>query len=562
MADEARAPSREWPARALVAAYGLLHTVCVFLPDWLSQQRYNGDQSQHVWWTARFADPGLFPGDFIADFFSRPIFAPLGWQAVMRAGVQIADPQRAAETFPLLLGPATVWLAWRAGRASSGRVAGGVVAALFAPLLFPAFDGGLPRAFGAPVLLLAVVALLEGRMAWLGLAGVLAALFYPPVAINLGLTAAVVLAPAALRERRLPHGWPALAACGAVAVGIVLWAYGTPLPDDVGPKVTAAEARAMPEFGPDGRSTLFTGSPLRTVFGRGRGGYGIAPEATLGLAALVALSVRALPRFVPPVAWALIGTALAAHAAAWATLFALHLPVKYVRYALPIFVMLWLSSLAPWLVARGAARLPALGRPRVWVAVGVALLLVDGAVSLRILKGDLEAPDYRARTKAYRFVGTLPKDALVAAHPEDANAIPLVAKRSVLASKEVALPYYTGYYERVAERLEAELRAHYALDWETVDALHDRWGVDAIVVHDHRFLPESRDFSEPFASRLGDVLHRDRAEYVLVQPPSDRLLYHSGPFWVVRLGPPRPGYPAREAPNPLIESAPAAAGTR
>ncbi|HKJ25617.1 MAG TPA: hypothetical protein VKB65_12395 [Myxococcota bacterium] len=557
-----RAPGGEWRARAIVAALAVLYTLGAFLPDWLSQRRFDGDHAQHVWWTARFADPGLFPGDFIADFFSLPIFAPIGWQTVMRLGVELGDPQRVAETIPFLLGPWVVWLAWRAGRAASGGPAGGVVAALAAPMLFGPLEGGMPRAFGTPVLLLAVVGLLEGRLAWVGVAGLAAALFYPPVAINLGLTAGVVLGLQTWRERRLPKGWPALAAFGAVAVCVVLWAYATPVPEGFGPRLTRAEAETMAEFGPNGRSALFTGSALRTAFGRGRGGYGIAPAASLTLAALVAISVRTLPRFLPTAAWALIGSAMLAHAAAWATLFTLHLPLKYMRYALPLFALLWLASVAPVVGRRLAARFPALARPRWLLAGALALLLADAVVTLRSLERRIGAEDYRARTQMHRFLRKLPVDALIAAHPEDANAIPLVSKRSVLASKEVALPYYRGYYERVAERLEASLRAHYALDWETVDSLYDRYGVDAMVVHEHRFQPDARDFDEPFASRLGDALHAERDRYVLTRPPPDRVLYRNDAFWVVRLGPPRPGYPAREGRKRPIAKAPAAAGTR
>ncbi|MBW2444971.1 MAG: hypothetical protein JRG83_03500 [Deltaproteobacteria bacterium] len=558
-----RGGSREWPARAFVATLAVIHTIGAFLPDWLSLHRFDGDQSQHVWWTARFADPSLFPGDFIADFFSLPIFAPVGYQAVMRGAVQLADPQRAAESIPFLLGPLLFWLCWRVGRAAAaGSWVGGVVGALVAVRLLSGLDGGLPRSFAAPVLLLGLLGLLESRAWLLGLAGLASALFYPPAAINLGLASAVVLGPAILRERRLPQGWPALTAFAALAVGVVLFAYATPVPDDVGPKITGADAQSMAEFGHRGRSTLFRQSLVDTYLGSGRGGYGVEKKASLSIAILVLLSVWALPRFMPRTAWALIGTGMFAHAAAWATLFALHLPVKYMRYALPLFVLMWLAALAGKAAEIAVARFPALSRPRWLFVAAAAFLLFDGVYTFRETLDQAERPEYRARTKMLRFVAKLPKDALIAAHPEDANAIPLLAKRSVLASKETALPYYRGYYERVSERLEASLRAHYALDWQTVDTLYERFGVDAIVVHDHRYEPGARKFTEPFASALGEALHAERDAYVLVRPPSERLLYHHGPFWVVRLGPPRPGYPAREGPNPLIESIPAAAGTR
>jgi len=560
-----------------VAGVVLVATVRAFVPDWASPHRWESDQAQHVWWTARFADPGLFPGDFIADFFSLPIFAPLGWQAVMRAAVQVADPQRAAETLPLVLAPLLAWLCWRAGRAAGGgSVWAGAAAALASLAVHGDLAGGLPRAFAMPVLMLALVGLLERRWVLVGLAGLLAALFYPPVAVNLGLTTAVVLGVDVVRARRLPAGWPALAACGALALAVVAGAYATPVPDAVGPKLTGAEARVMAEFGPEGRSQLFRERALDTYLGSGRGGYGVAPAASLALVVLVALSLRAFPGLVPLPAWAVFGTGMLAHALAHATLFALHLPLKYMRYALPAFVILWLAALAGRAVARAQARWPDARVPHRLAAGAAAGALVWGVLALHATREALGAPHYTSRSHVYRFLAKLPKDALVVAHPEDADAIPLRTRRSVLASKEVALPYYRGYYERLSERLEASLRAHYAFDWETLDALHERYGADVILVHEHRFLPEARDFSEPFESRLGPLLHAPRKDYVLADPPPERLLYRNTDFRVVRLGPPRPGYESREARRSAREarrsarearrrsstSAPAAAGTR
>jgi len=551
-----------WPARLWVAALALAVALERFLAALWSEHHWSSDFAQHVWWTARFADPGLFPDDFIADFFSLPIFSPLGYRTWMRAAVPWLGTQTAAEVLVIPLVATLVALCWRLGRdAAGGAAAGAVVGGLVGVRLVGMLDGGLPRDFGLPLVALGMVGLLERRLWLVGASGLLAALFYPPAAVNLGLTTAVVLAPGVVRERRLPRGWIALAALGAVGVAILLHAYATPVPGAVGPKVTGAEARTLPEFGPEGRSRFFEPSFVETWFGEGRGGYGLAPEILLALAIAVGVSAGRLSGLVPPAAWALLGTAVLAHAVAHATLFLLHLPQRYVVYALPVFLVVWLSALGARGAAWAAARWPPWTSLPMRRAAAVALLAGVGGPALVEAVREVRAPVYATRVDALAFLAGLPKDTLVAAHPEDADAIPLRAKRSVLASKEVALPYYRGYYERVAERLEAELRAHYALDWETVDALWERYGADVILVHDHRYGEDQRDVDAPFASRLGAVLRAPRDDYVLVRPPDDRLLYHRGAFWVVRLGPPRPGYPPREGPNPLTSASPPAAGT-
>jgi hypothetical protein len=81
----------------------------------------------------------------------------------------------------------------------------------------------------------------------------------------------------------------------------------------------------------------------------------------------------------------------------------------------------------------------------------------------------------------YAFVETLPADTLVAAHPLDADAVPLRTRRSVLVSDVVALPFDHGYYGQVADRTAAALAACYASDWAGVDALGQRYGADVFL---------------------------------------------------------------------------------
>jgi hypothetical protein len=149
----------------------------------------------------------------------------------------------------------------------------------------------------------------------------------------------------------------------------------------------------------------------------------------------------------------------------------------------------------------------------------------------------LRKPPPVGQEEAYAFLATLPKQTLVAAHPEDASHVPLRTRRSVLVAMETSLPYYTGYYRVMAERLSAVLVATYALHLEEADALHTRYGVDVFLVNRRRYAAGSGYFA-PFHDPLRHrVAQGQQQGFILLDPPADRLLFRQGDYAIVRLGP-------------------------
>src|SRR5262249_14056978 len=133
---------------------------------------------------------------------------------------------------------------------------------------------------------------------------------------------------------------------------------------------------------------------------------------------------------------------------------------------------------------------------------------------------------------------TLPKATLVAAHPFDADAIPLRTRRSVLASDETALAELIGYYRQVAERLGAELAAAHAPHFDEVDALHTRFGSHAVLVNRQRYQPGAVTYYAPFDVALAPQVAAGRAHgFAVLDPPADRVLFRAGDYTIVRLGP-------------------------
>ena len=150
----------------------------------------------------------------------------------------------------------------------------------------------------------------------------------------------------------------------------------------------------------------------------------------------------------------------------------------------------------------------------------------------------LGTPSDQDRAAVYVFLESLPKDTLVAAHPNDADDIPLRARRSVLASMETSLPLYVGYYQTMAKRIAASLAAFHAIDFAAVDLLHEQYGVDVFFVNERRYASSNSLYFQPFYTATQEQWARGKREgFVLRDPPSERVLFQQGDFSVIRVGP-------------------------
>lgn len=538
-------------ARVLAVAVVLAAGAASLGRPFAGAESFERDWCQHLWWTQRFADPDLFPGDPSAEFLSRPLFSPHGVQAWYRLTAPWLGVEPAAKTLSVLLVLASLALAARAGRSltPSRPLLGAVVcAALLGAqrLGLPAAVWGLPRSFSLPLHLLGFVALLEGRTRLLGVTLVLCALLYPPAVIVVGGAAGLVYLARLLRTRRLPPKWPGLALLTVAAAVLVVVNYrqGGASEAGFGPKVTRAQAERMEEFGPEGRSRYFVDDPARFWVRSARSGLSMdPPEAAVTFA--VALAVLLLRRRLwPAPIWALLGASMLAFAAAHATLYALHLPNRYVSVALPLVRALGGTVLVVAGLEALLRRFPTLATPphpaRLAVgATGVAVIVFATLSANDLSRRHADTPPDLAAARA--FVASLPKDAVVAAHPSDADTLPLRTGRSTLASWETALPYWLGYYATQRERLTAALDALYAADWATVDGLA-RYGVRAYLVHARHFAPD-RGVEAPAPFRVPALARRDAGRaspsgFVLQDPPPDRILFRSGAYTVVRVGAP------------------------
>jgi hypothetical protein len=538
------------PQVALVWLAGLciLFWAAKYHPFLETPRVIDDDARQHVYWTYRFVDPELFRDDLLTAFVSSPQVAPPGYQALYWVGARLMDPLLFSQVLSLLLLVSSVWMVFRLGEELAGIAAAAFAASLFSLFFLYSSSGGLPKSFAFPLLIAG--AYLAVRRAWAGLAGllVLQSVFYPPILVNTMALAGATWLRAA-RDTPTKGFWTALVllAMGAgLAVGVLFYVYTAGGPS-FGPLITPEEAQTMPEFSARGR-TAFHGDTWLATLWNDRAGIG--GDRLIGfvliLAVIVLVQLPARPKW-PPVAVDLVWTSAILFALAHLVLFRLHLPSRYVLYSLPLALLLLVGANGAGFVPALELRWPGLvglfrGVRRRWFLFWPLLAALGAGYAVAQNRYFAAWDPLTVRIDAdsmaaYRYLETLPKDALIAGHPLEMDNVPLFARRQVLANQELSLPYYPAYYHEVRRRLLDSLEAYYAQDAQVVRRLAERYAVDYVLLDRRQFAPEflaGPIYYEPFGAWIKAKLPPS-PRFVLLEGAVGERVWERGPYLVISL---------------------------
>ena len=514
----------------------------------------------------RFQDPALFR-DPLTSAFVDSGYQPEGFRLLYWLASPLIDPVVFGEILPLALQPLSVWLIFRIVRAhTQWRPAAWMAAALFlVPWEVLRFSGGHPRAFAQPILLLAVFFLLRRQNLAAAIVPPVGILFYPPAGLD---ALVIVLLAAAVHGRTLVFDKRRLAWGGlslvAVAVAALLPRLLTGNSEEL---ISAAQARQYPEFGPAGRMHYFANSTL-AYLKHNYSGFNLRDSGSiLAVAALFVLLVRlrnaTLLRWE---VWCLPIAGLGLYAAAQAVLFRLYLPHRYTYALLPFFCIAIAVAVRPTFeaLARRSRLLliPALGVPLVlgllaltlfplgpqlslvafaawlkaaapYIALGLVMgLLVAAAVWVRagrengigqaaaaaaLIAGAVLVAEVafagggRSRVAAcsdvglYRYLGTLPKSAIIAGDPGDLDCIPIAARRPVVISRKLYQPWNVNYLKIIRPRMFLMVEASYGPSVEAIVQLRARYGADYFLVR-NRLRKSAWPGMAPFTQQANQFL--------------------------------------------------------
>jgi hypothetical protein len=504
---------------------------------------FQPDAEIHTFWMRRFQDPALF-NDPLTRALIKAGYVPLGLQGVYRLASQVVDPVVFGPWLGVVLAPLSAWLVFLIVREHTDWwPAAWMGAALFLlPVDYIKFSGGHARAFDQPVVLLTVFLLLRRRFWMAAAVPAIGSLFYPPAAVSaLGVTAASCLIlrdgrPRLDRVRTLP----AIAGAAATAVGLLL-------PRLLGgeqPLITAAQARGLPEFGPNGQMSFFTPGIISTLKAAYSGfnlepGYSVVLLMAVVLVAIRPRNVRLLRR---EVLWMAV-SALILYGVAYAVLFRLYLPDRYTYPLFPfccVAIAVWwkptfeaLGGRLRWLIVPAglavtafaaylALRVIPLGpmfsarhlrvmlqATHATMAVALVVALVACFLLLRrrhggtraivmvatVLAGTLlltevaiagggVSPAVKCRydPALLRYLGTLPPSAIIAGDPLSMDCVTIVSERPVVISRKLYQVFSTDYLHFTRPRMFAMINAYFGTSRAKIDALHRRYGAEYLVV--------------------------------------------------------------------------------
>jgi hypothetical protein len=497
------------------------------------------DARQHLFWMRRYLDPGLFPGDLLADYFQS--VAPLGYRLLYWLPAQVGiDPLVVGAWMPPLLGLIATVLAFRVTIAIAPLPWLGFLAATQLNLTLWIRDdlaSATPRAFVFPLFL----AFLDGvlRSSWpMTLAAIaLLGLFYPQYVL-------VAVATLAVRAAVLAHGRYGmgegqgdrdpnnlqalrLALAGVGLGGVTLGLYKLQS-SAYGPVINVEQARSLPEFFSGGRAVFFRDDWAAYWLMSHRSS--LLPKALLTPVTLMAAA--ALPAIAATRRrWTTLATAgpglallgqwivgsLLCFTAAHLVLFRLHLPGRYTQYG--TMLLMPIAAALAWGVfvealgdrATGWRRLAARSLPAVLAAAAVLYPFSLGRFpNGQYLGGRAPA--------VYEFLAALPKDVVIAGVSDELDNVPTFARRSVLSAREYGIPYHWGYYGQFRDRVAATLAALYSPDLSTVAAFQERYGVNF-------WLLDAETFTLPYLRAEGSWMRENRW-FAQFQPAYDEAIAH------------------------------------
>ncbi|MEO6861170.1 MAG: hypothetical protein ABI180_06470 [Microcoleus sp.] len=474
------------------AIYGLLGIQQAFSAEYVVQD----DARQHVFWMMRFVDPQLFPNDFIANYYQS--VAPAGYSTLYKIAATIGiHPLFFHKILPLFLGLISTYYCFGLCLEILPVPLTGFIASLLLNQHMWMTDdlaSTTPRAFIYPIFLGFLYYL--SRSSLLPCLGAIAliGLFYPPYA----LVAAGILV---LRLLSWENGRLRLSgdrtnylfcSIGLGVIFLVMLPYALDN-SKFGPTYTAAEAKQMREFAPNGRNAFFRPNPKDFwLTGRGSGMFPKSLFTPVTHCAGLLLPLLLFWRSAFPLAsrisskiWLLLQLFLASLAmffAAHATIFKLYQPGRYTAYSLR-FIIVLVSAIALTLIIDGVCHWASKTETTFYLKNQVALIttatiaiavilypcLVEEFPTVGYIEGKMPT--------LYKFFQQQPKDILIASISGEAENLPTFSQRSVLVAKKYAVPYQKGYFSGYLRRINDLIRAQYTPDRSVLQNFIKTYGI-------------------------------------------------------------------------------------
>ena len=505
MCDSIQSPLRSqlWLGMSLLSPlyFGLISLHYALSYPYIVQD----DARQHVVWLQRFLDPTLFSNDLIANYFHT--VAPSGYQFVYWVLAQLGiEPIVFAKFLPIGLGLiATSYFFHLSLLVLPIPFAAWLSTVLFNQQLWLNDDliSATPRAFVYPIFAAFLYYLLRDSFIPCLVTILLQGLFFPQFVLLELAVLTVRLFEWQDRSLRLTKTRASYLIWGGglVVAGSVLLSFALRL-SDVGPVITAAQMRSMPEYNVGGRNQYFGVTLFQWIFDSSSGlELPLFPSIVwLGFALPFLRRSSFVMRYPShfKILWQVLIASLGMFSLASLLLLKLHFPSRYTyhtwRFLLPIATSIVLTVLltSGWRWWRRHRIRRSQFNLREIVLIGIAALLIMAVTVVPAIpplffkfqgwhRGHV--PDL------YAYLSQQPKDTLIASLAPEADNLPAFAQRSVFVGREFALPHHPIYYQQIQQRLTDMLRLQYSSNLSELQQIITTHGIDFVLIEAQSFSP-------------------------------------------------------------------------
>jgi hypothetical protein len=526
---------------------------------------FNDDVQQQIWPFLRYYDSELFQHDYIADYYLN--LMPAGYYLLFRTSSFFLDPRVLSKALPyillmVMLGAVGV-SAWHLSGPASAWAA--MALCLSSSIYLEQMCGGLPRAFGFPLIAVAIAGLILSRPYCLAVVSCLGAAFYYPVGVLVGLTLTLFLAlPRRFGGLEQRWSWQRrivfLAITGFVTILIAsvslvsLRSYGSNL-DANDPAIVAL----YPEKGEHGRHPktprrdtswrgLITGPKLWAIKGitardnlwaRPLWEFGNKHRGVITRMALVILLIGYLRLWIDqPAARRLlvlpVGVFLTSTLAV-VMLPHLYYPARYYMYSMPLVLALALPCAVAAIPSYfRLKRLTTLVSSVTTVIVCLLILLLLGGRGSKNAGFTVNISE--TQKGLYTFLSTLPPDVLIAGWPDNKmSPVPYLTGRRVLATYETHVAFHEAYTQEMRRRLTSLIDAYFTSSPASLLRLREEFAVTHLVINPRHYNGNPATYFKPFDTMINQAMDRLKTVPIVLRCRDAASVYDQGDMFVLDL---------------------------
>lgn len=477
-------------------------------------------------------DPAFFANDYLTRYLLFQI--PKGYLGLFLLLSSFFDLILLTKTIPFILSIISVVYLFLFGREIKDNAAGFVMSFLFIlhSWTYHTFQGTTPRAFLYPLFLPFIYYLLKKKYLICFLLFLAQVLFYPPAAI---ISLAILFFLGFSIKRNKVYIKPYLGILFLfILTFLLLYFLQFPImtQKQFGPVISLQDMRNMREFYPGGKEPVFLKSLLRFLESP-RVGIDLNSSSIflLVFSATLFLLFKIINKkklYIPEEISSIIISGFALYLFSYILILHLYFPARYIMYTLPLFLCIMAGILFSSLLGN-------VQKNYCKVIILIVFSVLTTFFYIPKINGRLS--HYQYLRDALNFLSTTPKNSTIASTPSISDPIPTFAKRKILFSRRLLIPFQKRYYAAVKERVFDFYRAYYADSAETIENFCSKYSVDYIVINKTHFsksyLEEGPKEDEPFKTYLIG-LTKGRNNFILPKMEKNRIAFEKDDIVIVK----------------------------